>query len=45
MFSEDSDDLFEPLEEMPAPVSAFAHLGVATRPAAVIHGAPDYKRS
>jgi len=45
MFSEDSDDLFEPLEEIPAPVSAFAHIGVTARPAAAVSGAPAYKRS
>lgn len=45
MFEEDSDDLFEPLDETPAPVSAVAHIGVAARPAAVAQGAPLYKRS
>jgi len=45
MFSEDSDDVFEPLDEIPAPVSAIAHVGVAARPAAVIPGVPAYRRS
>jgi len=45
LFPEDSDDQFEPLDEIPAPVSAIAHIGIAARPAAVIPGAPLYKRS
>ena len=45
MFPEDSDDLFESLDEIPAPVSAFAHIGVTARPAAAIPGAPAYNRS
>ena len=45
MFSEDSDDVFEPLDEIPAPVSAISHIGVSARPTAVIPGAPAYRRS